>query len=775
MKEEIDRGMQEVAALGRPKPERFTRKEQARQAALRAQQEASGAPADAGGAAADSGGAAAASVEEVQAEVDPYEFAEPRDVLKDLKKEWWENLEAKKWSDRKGSLTQLKELCTYPRLASGRDVDYGDVNRELRKVITKDSNVACVAEAIACTGAMAQGLRAAFSATAKNLVEVLLEKYKEKNAAVGKAVSEALAAMHKHCWGLLDVAENLTAALGHSNPKVKEETLVWLTSEIGAEAKPALNKLAPLLLAPAAKCAEEATPSLREAALRFMVTFATKFGNFVVLDKFTTKMDDGRKKRLEEMRAEAAGPAAGGPGAGVGPAAAALAASRSKPGTAATAKVPLAAAAGTGKVVAGTSAVGAKKGASGKEPDDDDEASLAAGSMSRDEAVAKLGDLIGEAAIKQLKDEQWKARLEAMDSLAARAAEGSLAASCTVVVQAMGHLPGWSEKNFQVMAKQFEVVRVLADTAPNFSKRDGYAAVCGLIEKVADMKLKGPSFDALMAISEALSPAFTATLLHKKAAVHKNPKILSEVLNWVAQATAEFGLGSMNVKALIDWAKEDLASTNAGVRNSAIHLLGVMHRFLGPPLGDMIRADVKPALMAAIDGEFAKNPKDPGFTPSRTSRADLAKREAAGAASTGSSQHGRPASGSNIAEGAGGYDMDELMPRADISAAITPSLLESLGGSNWKDRKQAMDNVEAAITSAGGRIQPQVGDLIAGLKPRMTDSNKNLGVQALGLLASLAKAMGKPIDRAARALLAPALKNLSDNKANVGGLDACML
>ncbi|KAJ9516943.1 hypothetical protein QJQ45_027414, partial [Haematococcus lacustris] len=354
-----------------------------------------------------------------------------------------------------------------------------------------------------------------------------------------------------------------------------------------------------------------------------------------------------------------------------------------------------------------------------------------------------------------------------MDSLAARAAEGSLAASCTVVVQAMAHLPGWSEKNFQVMAKQFEVVRVLAETAPNFSKRDGYAAVCGLIEKVADMKLKGPSFDALMAISEALSPAFTATLLHKKAAVHKNPKILSEVLNWVAQATAEFGLGSMNVKALIDWAKEDLASTNAGVRNSAIHLLGVMHRFLGPPLGDMIRADVKPALMAAIDGEFAKNPKDPGFTPSRTSRADLAKREAAGAAGTGSSQHGRPASGSNIAEGAGGYDMDELMPRADISAAITPSLLESLGSSNWKDRKQAMDNVEAAITSAGGRIQPQVGDLIAGLKPRMTDSNKNLGVQALGLLASLAKAMGKPIDRAARALLAPALKNLSDNKANV--------
>lgn len=53
-----------------------------------------------------------------------------------------------------------------------RDVDYGDILRELRKVITKDSNVACVAEAILCTGMMAKGLRSAFSANAKGFVEV---------------------------------------------------------------------------------------------------------------------------------------------------------------------------------------------------------------------------------------------------------------------------------------------------------------------------------------------------------------------------------------------------------------------------------------------------------------------------------------------------------------------------------------------------------------------------------------------------------------------------
>lgn len=49
------------------------------------------------------------------------------------------------------------------------DSDFGDVNRELRKVITKDSNVACVAEAIACTGALAKGLRKAYRGTAATL------------------------------------------------------------------------------------------------------------------------------------------------------------------------------------------------------------------------------------------------------------------------------------------------------------------------------------------------------------------------------------------------------------------------------------------------------------------------------------------------------------------------------------------------------------------------------------------------------------------------------
>lgn len=37
-------------------------------------------------------------------------------------------------------------------------------------------------------------------------------------------------------------------------------------------------------------------------------------------------------------------------------------------------------------------------------------------------------------------------------------------------------------------------------------------------------------------------------------------------------------------------------------------------------VGDLIRADVKPALMSTIEAEFEKNPKVEGYQPPRTCR-----------------------------------------------------------------------------------------------------------------------------------------------------------
>ena len=132
-------------------------------------------------------------------DMDPYEFAEPADVLKQLPKGWVEAVQAAKWQvrvcnpavlavptaadavqaaqaaacaqcasflphhecvccllshhhlpqERRGALQALKAAAGAPRLQPG---DFGEVLSELKKVLTKDANVVCVTETVACLG-----------------------------------------------------------------------------------------------------------------------------------------------------------------------------------------------------------------------------------------------------------------------------------------------------------------------------------------------------------------------------------------------------------------------------------------------------------------------------------------------------------------------------------------------------------------------------------------------------------------------------------------------
>lgn len=71
----------------------------------------------------------------------------------------------------------------------------------------------------------------------------------------------------------------------------------------------------------------------------------------------------------------------------------------------------------------------------------------------------------------------------------------------------------------------FELIALLANESSKLSKKDAFTAISGLVDKMSDIKLKSSAGDALTAMSEALGPQFVFTQLHKKAAVHKNPKV----------------------------------------------------------------------------------------------------------------------------------------------------------------------------------------------------------------------------------------------------------
>ena len=65
------------------------------------------------------------------------------------------------------------------------------------QVLVKDSNVVCVAEAAACFGALAKGLRKDFSGIAKAHFGTILDKLKDKNTNVCMQSAQACITFHK--------------------------------------------------------------------------------------------------------------------------------------------------------------------------------------------------------------------------------------------------------------------------------------------------------------------------------------------------------------------------------------------------------------------------------------------------------------------------------------------------------------------------------------------------------------------------------------------------
>lgn len=69
--------------------------------------------------------------DEAPIEIDPYELANPVEILSKLPKDFYEKIEAKKWQERKETLEVVEALVKPPKLENG---DYGDLVRALKKV-----------------------------------------------------------------------------------------------------------------------------------------------------------------------------------------------------------------------------------------------------------------------------------------------------------------------------------------------------------------------------------------------------------------------------------------------------------------------------------------------------------------------------------------------------------------------------------------------------------------------------------------------------------------
>ncbi|KAK3188824.1 hypothetical protein Dsin_028385 [Dipteronia sinensis] len=721
-------------------------------------------------------GAAEESIDDAPQEIDEYELVDPVDIVTPLEKSgFWEGVKATKWSERKEAVAELTKLASTKRIAPG---DFTEVNRTLKKLIT-DVNIAVAVEAIQAIGNLSRGLRTHFSGGSRFLLPVLLEKLKEKKPVLSESLTQTLQAMHTAgCLNLVDVVEgrflsiliiNLVYLQGPATsitfifyvktsvknkvPLVRSLTLNWVTFCIETSNKAVVLKGHKDYVPICMECLNDGTPDVRDAAFSALAAIAKSVG-MRPLERSLEKLDDVRRKKLSEMITGSEG------GAPTATSSATVQISSGSVSSMETAegsfvrksaasmlsgKRPLPAAPGSKKGGPVKPSASKKGDGTGRQetaksieaPEDVEPAE-----MTLEEIESRLSSQIQADTVGQLKSTVWKERLEAISSLKQQVeAMQDLNQSVEILIRLLCAVPGWSEKNVQVQQQVIEVISYLASTATKFPKKCVVLCLLGLSERVADIKTRAHAMKCLTTFSEAVGPGFIFERLYKIMKEHKNPKVLSEGIVWMVSAIDDFGVSNLKLKDLIDFCKDSgLQSSAPATRNATIKLLGALHKFVGPDIKGFL-ADVKPALLSALDAEYEKNPYEgASAAPKKTIRA----------------------SESTASVAAGGLDS---LPREDISGKLTPTLLKSMESPEWKVRLESIEAVNKILEEANKRIQPTgTGELFGALKGRLYDSNKNLVMATLTTIGAVASAMGPTVEKSSKGILSDILKCIGDNK-----------
>ncbi|XP_049878313.1 protein mini spindles [Pectinophora gossypiella] len=679
------------------------------------------------------------------ADVDPYDLLDPVEILSKLPKDFYEKLEAKKWQERKEALDSLENLLkTAPRLEPG---DYADLVRALKKTISKDANVMLVALSTRLLGMVALGLRNRFQPYAVACVQAILEKFKEKKPNVVAALRDAADAIYP-CTNLEAIMEDMLAAFDNKNPSIRAESAQFLARALCVTQPAAFNKkLIKAYVAGLLKLLESADPSVRDAAAEALGT-ATKLVGEKNIAPHIGKIDNLKEQKIKEFadKAEIKVKVAAPKKEAKPKAAAAPAKADAKPAAGSAQPKP---------VKRPNTAVVKKPPASKKA------AARAVASPPREhelpqeEVDARAAQLLPPDVVTGLGDGNWKTRLQAAQSFHS-IIQGltTTDASAQVLYRILNKKPGLKDTNVQVLKARLEACKHITENFPVSTVAADFV-LQDIVTKLGDTSCSAVSADCLTAMAEScgLEHVLNEGLSFAMDS-QKNPKVQSELFNWMSNAVKEFGF-NMNIKSIVAHSKKALSATNPNVRTSTVNFLGVLSLYAGPSILNHFDGE-KPATKQLISLEVDKFANSTPPTPTRH----------IGSVTKSGSKGSVGDEIEDDAEEAGEEEpapVEDCRPRTDIAPLITDALVAELNDKNWKVRNEALDKVKAIITNSAP-IKSSLGELPAALASRLVDSNSKLAQSALNICEALASAMGPKCKNHVRTFFPAFFQALGDSK-----------
>lgn len=635
--------------------------------------------------------------------LDVYDMAEAKDIFAKYNEKWVNTVLAfEKWTDKKKALEELNGDANYPKLAEKSPIDLVT----LAKRLVNDSNLQVMLQAIRLVGLLAKGQRKYFDSFGRQFFPIIIQKFKDKKTQV---LTEAQSCLDHllYSFSFDSVLEDVRSALEDANPLIKANTGLWIEKiiETGqADLKNSIKSLVGLCK----KNTDDSSPEVRTSAFKLLSSLLKKYPDSVqvlIRDLPAAKMkklEDSEKPEEKKVKIEEKE-------------------EKKEPKTPQAKKTPSKEPAKTGQ----------------KNEDEDFNSALTA-----EEAENIISSIVPGDILRQLKDNAWKEKQSGLSGLYKWSQENfDLVSKHNEAILRFVKLTvkDWKENNFNVVKAAFELYKLVNESC-FISKKSAFGALNpAALDKLSDSKLVDLYSSLIFSFSETLGPKFVVFCLIKGTSDCSKPKVVSESFTCISKIINEFGIHSVNLKEVIDYSKTGLNQANPAIKKPAHSLITIVYSFLGDKLIPLL-TDIKDSTLKVLQEEFAKTPLVTKVVFKQFKGQEELKIDPKKA-------------------------LDEVLPRTNIEKLIGPSLIKKFTDANWKVRKEALDEFEGIIDSSGGRILPcGLESVVKCLVGRITDPNKAVVRQVLGLSGKFAAALGSDCKGFVKAFVPTIISCLADKQ-----------
>eukprot|EP00941_MAST-03F_sp_MAST-3F-sp1_P001645 g1645.t1 len=664
-----------------------------------------------------------------------YEMLPTVDLIPLLKKSnFLSGVEEAKWIVRKKALLGvLSHIGPRPKLKPSRE--YSTLLRPVRKVITNDKNVQCVAAAINIITACAEGLRKNFS-EAKSFCGILLRKNREKHRTVKTAVAKALHALNCNtncCYTLADVGDEILSCICDktSTPDVRIACTAYVTECLLETASDRLSEgtflsaISVLQKACEGNSGEEKS-AVRAAykALKVAATRVTKKDEKVVQQLVAEAMK-WLKSNYTRIHKSVSATKECNVGSDTSSKKLPSDATKGSKSSKHRKKQPQPQRKKPSKGIVETSSASVE-----------DELCAGADEMPLETSLSSVGEMMVGVEVEdcdwsilvtQLDATKWQERVKVLDAIRNRIIElgsGQSSQFAMAIFWLCYHkTKKFKDNNFNVCKGAFLVVDALVKNDNHLDKRCIMSLCDPLVSKIGDRRLGPVIRDLLMSFAEKqCGPRFLLRAFFSKADKIKAMPSMIGISEFCTQAVEDFTLNVCGRASVIAWAKSACGYNhkNAKVKKAAVALLKSIYIQMGDRLVMQLQPEVSKAGIKELEKLFS------GLEVKKVE----AKRM------TGDIS-----------------DEDDEEAREDLTGKISDIIgtngLKASGDKNsWKKRKAALERISEILQRAGYAIElnKASGMLLRSVRPLLDENNATVRLKAI----EVAGKLGQSIEGARR-------------------------